>query len=108
MDDICVKLTGWRQRSYPLEIYADDKLVWSGNTDRSLGYVHLNIDHPVLSDTYTVRLKGAASDSDAFGQIIEVAEPKAGELDLFKAEGGDKVNNELRIVEIEFLETLNK
>ena len=46
--------------------------------------------------------------SDAFGQIVEVVEPKAGELDLFKAEGGDKTNHELRIVEIEFLETLRK
>lgn len=108
IDDICVKLTGWRQRSYPLEVYAGDTLVWSGNTDRSLGYVHLNIEHPVLSDTYTLRLKGAADDSDAFGQIVEVVEPKAGELDLFKAEGGDKANNELRIVEIEFLETLGQ
>lgn len=108
IDDICIKLTGWRQRSYPLEIYAGEKMVWSGSTDRSLGYVHLNIETPVLSDTYTIRLKGSATDSDAFGQIIEVAEPKAGELDLFKAKGGDKANNELRIVEIEFLETLNK
>lgn len=108
IDDICVKFTGWRQRSYPIEVYAGDTLVWSGNTDRSLGYVHLNIEHPVLSDTYTIRLKGAAEDSDAFGQIVEVVEPKAGELDLFKAEGGDKANNELRIVEIEFLETLNQ
>ncbi len=108
IDDICVKLTGWRQRSYPLEIYAGDTLVWSGNTDRSLGYVHLNIEKPVMADTYTVRLKGSATDSDAFGQIIEVAEPAAGELDLFKAKNGDKTNNELRIVEIEFLETLNQ
>lgn len=108
IDDICIKLTGWRQRSYPLEIYADDQLVWSGETDRSLGYVHLNIEKPVLSDTYTIRLKGQAKDSDAFGQIIEVVEPKAGELDLFKAEGGDKANNELRIVEVEFLETLRQ
>ena len=82
--------------------------MWSGNTDRSLGYVHLNIDKPVMADTYTIRLKGSATDSDAFGQIIEVAEPAAGELDLFKAKGGDKVNNELRIVEIEFLESLNQ
>lgn len=108
IDDICVKLTGWRQRSYPIEVYAGDTLVWSGNTDRSLGYVHLNIDKPVMADTYTIRLKGSATDSDAFGQIIEVAEPAAGELDLFKAKGGDKVNNELRIVEIEFLESLNQ
>lgn len=108
IDDICVKLTGWRQRSYPLEIYAGDTLVWSGNTDRSLGYVHLNIEDPVMADTYTLRLKGSATDSDAFDQIIEVVEPAAGELDLFKAKDGDKTNNELRIVEIEFLESLNQ
>lgn len=108
IDDICVKLTGWRQRSYPIDIYAGDVLVWSGDTDRSLGYVHLNIEHPIWTDTYTIRLRGAAEDSDAFGQIVEVVEPKAGELDLFKAKDGDKTNHELRIVEIEFLETLNK
>ena len=70
--------------------------------------VHLMIDRPVRSDEITIRLKGATQDSDAFGQIIEVVEPKAGELDLFKAEGGKKVHNELRIVEVEFLETLNQ
>lgn len=107
IDDICIKLTGWRQRSYPLEVYAGDELVWSGDTDRSLGYIHLPLK-PVRSDKITLKLKGSARDSDAFGQIVEVVEPKAGELDLFKAEGGDKPNNELRIVEIEFLETLRQ
>lgn len=108
IDDICVKLTGWRQRSYPLEIYAGDTLVWSGNTDRSLGYVHLNIEKPVMADTYTVRLKGSATEGDAFGQIVEVAESKAGELDVVKAKRDGKAKKELRIVEIEFLETLNR
>ena len=108
IDDICVKLTGWRQRSYPLEVFAGDSLVWSGNTQPSLGYVHLNINKPVMSDTYTLRLKGSAVEKDAFGQIVEVAQPAAGELDLFKAKDGDKSRNELRIVEIEFLETLNR
>ena len=42
------------------------------------------IDRPVRSDEITIRLKGATQDSDAFGQIIEVVEPKAGELDLSK------------------------
>ncbi|EOS01153.1 hypothetical protein C799_03007 [Bacteroides thetaiotaomicron dnLKV9] len=107
IDDICIKLTGWRQRSYPLEIFAGDELIWSGNTQRSLGYVHLPVK-PVRTNTITIRLKGATHDADAFGQIIEVVEPQAGELDLFKAEGGDKTNNELRIVEVEFLETLNQ
>lgn len=105
IDDICIKLTGWRQRSYPLEVYAGDTLVWSGDTERSLGYVHLPL-RPVRADNITIRLKGSASDSDAFGQIVEVVEPAAGELDLFKAKDGDKPSNELRIVEVEFLERL--
>ncbi len=108
VDDICLKLTGWRQRSYPLEIFAGKQLIWKGNTEKSLGYIHLNIKHPILTDEITIRLKGATQDSDAFGQIVEVVEPKAGELDLFKAKDGDKTRNELRIVEIEFLETLQQ
>ena len=108
IDDICLKLTGWRQRSYPLEVYAGDTLIWSGNTERSLGYVHLLIDCPVLSDHITIRLKGAVRDSDAFGQITEVAVAQAGELDLLKVKNSDKINNELRIVEVEFLERLNQ
>lgn len=108
VDDICMKLTGWRQRSYPIEIFAGKQLIWKGNTEKSLGYIHLNIEHPVLTDEITIRLKGAAQEGDAFGQIVEVVEPKAGELDLFKAKDGDKTRNELRIVEIEFLETLQQ
>lgn len=108
VDDICMKLTGWRQRSYPLEIFAGKQLIWKGNTEKSLGYIHLDIEHPVMSDEITIRLKGAAQEGDAFGQIVEVVEPKAGELDLFKAKDGDKIRNELRIVEIEFLETLQQ
>ena len=48
VDEICMKLTGWRLRSYPLEIYAGDELIWSGETEKSLGYIHLNVK-PVLT-----------------------------------------------------------
>lgn len=106
IDEVCLKLTGWRMRSYPLEIYAGNQLVWSGETEKSLGYVHLPVK-PVRTDRITIRLKGASSEDDAFGQIVEVAAPAAGELDLFKAKNGEKTGNELRIVEIEFKETLN-
>lgn len=107
IDEICMKLTGWRMRSYPIEIYAGDRLVWSGSTEKSLGYIHLNLK-PVTADRFTIRLKGAGETSDRFGQIVEVAAPAAGELDLFKAKNGDKINHELRIVEIEFKETLRQ
>lgn len=105
VDEVCMKLTGWRMRSYPLEIYAGEELVWSGETEKSLGYVHLNVK-PVLTSEITIRLKGASKEGDSFGQIVEVAAPAAGELDLFKAKNGDKTNHELRIVEIEFKENL--
>jgi hypothetical protein len=103
ISDICLKLTGWRLRSYPLEIYAGKKLIWSGETPRSLGYVHLNPIQQVKTDEITIRLKGAGKDKDAFGGIVEVAEPAAGELDLFKAKNGGDTKNELRIVEVEFI-----
>ena len=104
VEDICLKLTGWRMRSYPLEIYAGKQLVWNGDTERSLGYIHLTPCKRVRTDEITIRLKGAGKEEDAFGGIVEVAEPAAGELDLFKAKNGSETNNELRIVEIEFLE----
>ncbi len=108
IDDICLKLTGWRLRSYPLEIYAGKRLIWSGETERSLGYIHLTPHRRVKTDEITVRLKGVGKDEDAFGGIVEVAEPAAGELDLFKAKNGGETKNELRIVEIEFLESLTQ
>jgi hypothetical protein len=107
VDDICLKLTGWRLRSYPLEIYAGQELLWSGETSRSLGYVHLTPLKRVKTDEITIRLRGAGKDEDAFGGIVEVAEPAAGELDLFKAKNGGDTKNELRIVEIEFLEKIS-
>ena len=103
LSDICMKLTGWRLRSYPIEVYAGKQLIWSGETPRSLGYIHLTPTKSVKTNEITMRLKGAGKDSDAFSGIVEVAEPAAGELDLFKAKGGDAPKSELRIVEVDFI-----
>lgn len=102
IDDICIKLQGWRSRSYPLEVYAGNTLIWSGNTDKSLGYIHLNVEKPVRANTITIRLKGNTSDKDAFGQIIEVEAKAANKMELEKSSS----KNQLRIIEVEFLETI--
>ena len=102
IDDICIKLQGWRSRSYPLEVYAGNTLIWSGNTDKSLGYIHLNIEKPVRANTITIRLKGNTSDKDAFGQIIEVEAKAANKMELEKSSS----KNQVRIIEVEFLETI--
>ena len=106
VDDICLKLTGWRLRSYPIEVYAGKQLIWSGETERSLGYIHLTPTKRVKTNEITIRLKGAGKDKDAFGGITELAQPVAGELDLFKARDGGETKSELRIVEIEFIEQI--
>ena len=104
VSDISLKLTGWRSRSYPLEVYAGKQLIWSGETERSLGYIHLTPTRRVKTDQITIRLRGAGRDGDAFGSIVEVAAPAAGELDQIHAPGGGKASGQLRIVEIEFHE----
>ena len=106
VDDICLKLTGWRLRSYPIEVYAGKQLIWGGETERSLGYIHLTPTKRVKTNEITIRLKGAGKDKDAFGGITELAQPIAGELDLFKAKNGGDAKSELRIVEIEFIEQI--
>ena len=102
IDDICIKLQGWRSRSYPLEVYAGNTLIWSGNTDKSLGYIHLNVEKHVRANTITIRLKGNTSDKDAFGQIIEVEAIAANTMELEKSSS----KHQLRIIEVEFLETI--
>ena len=108
INQIVIKLTGWRQRSYPLEIYADSQLVWKGNTPKTLGYVHIPIAHPIKAHSYTIRQTGAAETKDGFKGIVEVAATTAGELDLYRTPSSEKLNNELRIVEIEFLHQIEK
>ena len=108
VDEINMKLTGWRQRSYPIEVYADDQLVWKGNTPKSLGYISLFIDNPVKATRYTIRQTGTASDKDAFGAVTELAGGAAAELDLYKTPGSENVKGELRIVEIDFLKKIGK
>jgi hypothetical protein len=68
----------------------------------TLGYVHLPVKSTLCSRV-TIRLKGTATESDAFGQITELTAPVANELDLYKAKDGDKVRSELRIVEVDLL-----
>lgn len=101
IDEITIKLTGWRNKCYPLAIYAGETLVWEGITDATLGYVHINIPNPVEADNYTIRMLAPTINSDAFGAVKELAGGNTSELDRFKTVKGEV---KLRIVEIDFLE----
>lgn len=112
IDDICLKLSGWRSTNYAIEVEADSAIIWRGITPTSLGYVHLEIENPVTARTYTIRAidksKAEAKsdnfkDAEAakFSNITEVSGGKANELDAMVKTSGRI--QPLRIVEIEFL-----
>lgn len=101
IDDISLKLSGWRRRSYPLEIFAGKELIWSGETPKSLGYIHIELEKPVETDTITISMKGAAKDNDAFGELIEVAGNAANEMETKKIS-----KSALSIIEADFNESV--
>ena len=103
IDEIALKLTGWRNKCYPLQVLAGRQIVWEGLTDATLGYTHIKIDKPVKSDRLTIRMTGPSVDSSLFGESKELAGGKAAELDALSRTSG-KV--ELRIVEADLTETI--
>lgn len=100
--DIPVKLTGWRKRSYPLEVLAGDTIVWRGYTPKSLGYVHIRPESPVEADRITIRQIGPVTEKDSFN-ITELAGGPANEMDTRPSK-----KQQLSIVEIEFLEPITE
>ena len=103
VSEITLKLTGWRQKCYPLEVYAGKKKVWEGVTPASLGYVHIAIPAPVASKELTIKMVGPAQDSQKFGLVKELAGGVANEMDRMKSAKG---KTELRIVEIDLLKSV--
>ena len=103
VDEITVKLTGWRNKMYPLEICAGKKKVWSGYTYACLGYVHIPIDHPVKAKDITIRMVGDTKSKTETGDTKELAGGKASSMDFIGVKKGNPV---LRIVEIDFLKRL--
>ena len=101
VSEITLKLTGWRQKCYPLEVYAGKKKVWEGITPASLGYVHISIPQPVSAKDLTIRMVAPAQDSKKFGLVKELAGGVANEMDRMKSAKG-KV--ELCIVEADLME----
>ena len=109
VDEVVLKLADSYSCQYPLQIFADDLLVWEGKTPPSLGYVHLPLK-PVndkagrvlcpVSSKITICLKGTVSNSNSFGYIKEFATPA--EQGKFNTKSTGK-SYELGIVEADLL-----
>jgi hypothetical protein len=71
LSEVVLKLTGWRERSYPLKVYVDGREAWSGATPTSLGYVTLPLA-PVEGRTVRIVLAGTADEGGGM-RLTEVA-----------------------------------
>ncbi len=101
ISEVCIKLAGWRTRSYPVEILVDNKIIWKGETAQSLGYLTIPVK-PAKGKSLTIRLTGSGTEKDAFQNMIEVNGTK--ELDGFKDPKNLNTKGQLRIVEVEVYE----
>lgn len=71
IDQVVLKLVGWRTQMYPLKISIDGKAVFTGTTQRSLGYVTINLP-TVTGKSIKIELTGDTSNRDSLGNIIEI------------------------------------
>ena len=98
LTEATLRLTGWRQRSYPVVITVDGQEVFRGLTPRSLGYITLPL-RPVTGRTLRIALFDVTASRDAFN-LVEVGGQKE-----FASTGADQIgNNTLSIAEAEFYE----
>ena len=103
ISEIELKLTGWRMRSYPIQIFIDGKEVFNGETPKSLGYISIPVT-PTRGRFIKIQLIGQSTDNDAFGGIVEITGKI--ELDLYKDPNAADAKGQLRIVEIDVYENI--
>lgn len=99
VDDICVKMKGFRATTYPIGVYAGDSLLWKGWTPKSLSYVHIPLKNAPKTNKFTIRSLGESTTKDAFGAVQE--------LDSRNNDKAVKGRFSLKIIEIEFLKNLD-
>jgi len=95
LTEVTMKLSGWRERSYPVRIAVDGEEVFNGMAPRSLGYVTLPVK-PRQGSLVTVELVGAAEEGNAV-KMTEVANQA-----IVDTGANSTPKGVLSIVEIEF------
>lgn len=95
--ELVLKLTGWRERSYPLRVFIDGAEVYRGTTPKNLGYVTLPLA-PREGSEVRIALDGQADDAGAI-RMLEVANQANADT------GAQQVaRSQLSIIEAEFYE----
>jgi len=77
VDELVLKLIGWRVRAYDLRVTLDGVTVYEGQPAKSLGYVTLPLK-PAKGRKLRIALTAPTVDRDGFGKIIEITGARAG------------------------------
>lgn len=92
ISELVFKMSGWRNKSYPICITIDGKEVFKGDTEKSLGYITIPIK-PTYGQFIKVELIGENKEQDAFN-LVEITGKK-------EIKEHDKSGKQLGIVEVE-------
>lgn len=100
IDEIALKLSGWRTRSYPIVVKAKDSIVYMGITEPNLGFFYIKPGRPVETDKLKVRLFDQTEFNDVYKLVEITGKPdKETASDMAVKNAGS-----LNIVEIEVFE----
>ena len=100
INELALKLSGWRTRSYPIVVTANDSIIYMGITKPNLGFFYITPDQPVETDRLKIRLFGETEFNDIY-KLVEIT----GKLDKETANDMAVKNaSSLNIVEIEVFE----
>lgn len=101
INQVVLKLSGWRLKKYPIRILVENKKVFEGTTPTSLGYVTLDVT-PIKGKKIEIELIGKTDDSDAIN-LVEIT----GKVDQAGLKKENTKIPQLPIVEVEFYESLH-
>ena len=102
VNEVNLKLNNFRSRVYPLRILVDDKVVFEGNSERSLGYFNA-VCKPTRGKTVTIQLKAENSGKDDSNIGVEMGGKK---LDDGVARDDANAKGSLSIIEAEIYQKL--
>ena len=101
INQVVMKIAGWKRKKYPIRIFVDDKKVFEGSTPLSLGYITLDVT-PTKGKNVRIELVGKVKDSNAIN-LVEIT----GKVDQAGLKEGNKAIELLPIIEVEFYEPNN-
>src|SRR5690606_11778784 len=64
IDELDIKLNNFRSRSYPIQVFVDEKLVFDGNTKTTLGYDCIPLSR-AKGKRIKIQLKGSSQQKDS-------------------------------------------